>query len=565
MKKIILSISCALLFGSASWAQSEKIVSQLDATKSTGFLKWENTDNLGYKIRVFKKLGIGELQEVFETESTKNFVKLEKELLKKDHFYRIEGKSTGTLDVVIIDDVQPIITPVPGVEFGEPRCYATCNGPNYSWRLTAYEKFVFEYDDWGNLISESTDQSYMSISPNPGYYDAQGNYTSNYMMMDLIDLEWYKVAHQNIFGGLPVEKCSGSPCSDEWDYFYVSDLPANHGYRNMNGHLFPGRDGYLVKKTLFKYNWMNGNRTDDLPNSSIIDNLCNLRNSANWNNAYSSSANVASWTNVFNSSSHELNHPYPSTNTSFHLQNLNCISTPLPGNNGTFGNNTGNGSNNDTDIHAYFDCVQDFVFTNLNGEGASLNCFKDISIRNPNGNGGGNTGNGVGSGSPFDEVVNDGPLKVIFTKVDSNEPSEEVIWTPRQESEFYMPDNIPLEQGLYSALFIFKGQVIPIYFESTAENTPVYKISDFVSAQISPNPVQGGIVNLDVNSTKKVKYNLQAFNLNGDILHTEQGVLNAGQTKNLKINVNKNQAPFNQVRVKMTFDDGSVIEKTALI
>jgi hypothetical protein len=566
MKKIIFSVACALLISGASWAQNAKIESQLDATKSSGFLKWENTDNLGYKIRVFKKSNTGELTEVFNTESMKNFVKLEKELLKKDHYYRIDGKSTGVLDVVTVDDIFPIPQQGPGFEFNENRCYAKCNGPSYSWQLRANENMILVermVDGQLMLVPESTGTAFLTLASAPGYYDSQGQFANHYMMMDFIDLTWYKDAYFEIHSNDLIEKNSNNSLDGNWDYFYVSNLPINHGYRDLNGSLFSGTSGYLVKKSLFKYDWMSNNRTNDLPNSTVL-NLCGV-------------GATSVWTNTFNNASgHELNNPFPSTNTSLHAQNLNCIQTPLPGADNTIGDNDGDndgGKGLEEFMHAYFDCVQDFVELDITGDALiNLDCFKNVV--NPNGNSGngnsGHSGHSGGNVSPFDGAVKDGPLKVVFTKVNSSSPNPEVVWTPKSKNEnpndnFYLPDNLVLQEGLYLAQFIFRGMVIPIYFESTAINTPFYKISDFVSTNISPNPIQGGKINLDVVSAKKIKYTLYAFNLNGEIIHTEQGVMNEGQSKNIKINVNKKQIPFNQVRVKLKFEDGSTLEKIALM
>jgi hypothetical protein len=290
---------------------------------------------------------------------------------------------------------------------------------------------------------------------------------------------------------------------------------------------------------------MGGNRTPDL---YYTDNLCSQpfagSNYVGWlgtwntNMEYNGTAENGYSGNIYNSN----------PDISIYKNQLECN-----GNSSTSG-----GGINPTDwaeetYEAWFDCVDDWVENGYPDD--LIDCIE------------GTTGTS-GPGNPVPHW-NQYVKKMLFFKIDDDRENDGEIgnpieYEPGKKNEFYNPNNLILDAGLYKMYAVFSsGKIIPLIFEHKAENTIIRKTSDIAELNIVPNPIENNQLKVEVKAEKKIKYKLQIHNLDGVVLYSDDSFINEGATKNVTVNVTKNKYQFNQVRVVLIFEDGSKIEKIA--
>lgn len=552
MKKIVLIIGL-IMIGNLSFSQQNQIKSELDPTKSNGYLKWKDLDPMGYRIRIFEKQNDGKFVEKERIQTDKNYHKLNSAYLNSNkNYYRVEGLSAEALNDDI--DGDDIVTPMrpyyPGEELSFVSCEKVCNGNEYAYSLVSYGIGIVtdsdgdgqsDLDENGHYILNDSGKRYLRMeSSGFAYENLEGDIAPYYIAMDDIDFTQYRDLYNKIYPQHPLTKYQ--------DYFvYDEYIGADEGFTTRDGYKFWGNYAYLVEKTLLQFEWMDGNRT---PNLNYTDNLCSQPFAG---------GNYAGWLGTWNenmeyygdaSNDYSGNYYNSNPDPSIYLSTLYCEGKSSTGSNGWVDPSI----LNDWNVQIYedwFACLEDW---------AENGYTEDLIDCEPSSPGGGFTG----TGNPLPHW-NQYVKKILFFKVDKETgTSTPIEWNPAEKKEYYNPNNLILEAGLYKMYGIFSsGKIIPYYFEYKPENAIRRKTADFVDLKIVPNPIQNNILKVDISSDKKVRYNLEIHSLEGNVLMSESSFINENSTKNVTLNVSKNKYPYNQIRVVLKFEDGSQVEKIA--
>lgn len=115
--------------------------------------------------------------------------------------------------------------------------------------------------------------------------------------------------------------------------------------------------------------------------------------------------------------------------------------------------------------------------------------------------------------------------------------------------------------GLYNiSLYTLSGRIIPTVYEHRIKSS---KDKDKVKLDLTPNPIVNNELKFKVSSELLKSAQLEVKTLNGTILHSEAVVLSEEFDLYRTIPIDAN-APYNQLRVTLTFNDGSFIQETAL-
>jgi hypothetical protein len=548
MKKIVFFIGLFLI-GYPINSQQNLIKSEISPIKSNGYIKWQNFDPSGFRIRVFEKLSNGTFNEVERIETEKNYHKLNDSYLNRTkNYYRIEGKSSVALNDVIDDVIEPIRPPKPGEEHMFRVCSKVCNGNEYAYSLDSFGIGIatdsnldgeVDVDENGDYILNETGKRFMRMSSAGFDYDnLQGDIAPYYIAMDVVDFNNYNELYKLIYGQYLQQNI---------DYIqYNGFVGTDAKFKTREGYNFHGSNPKLVEKRALQFEWMTDNRT---PVLFYTDNLCSQpllgQSHVGW---------IGTWNanKVYNGDDDIPGNQYNSNpNPSIYKSELECK-----------GHRTISSGDlvDPEDLYLWqnqmyddwFDCLDDWTENGYPDD--LIDCGPSLP-------GGGFTG----TGNPlphWSQYVR----KLLFVKVDNNDESTEtpIEWNPGEKKEFYNPNNLILEAGLYKMYGIFSsGKVIPYYFEYKPEMAIIKKVSDFVKLEIIPNPIQNNSLKFDVSSDKKVKYNLEIHSLDGQVLMSESSFINENTTKNVVVNVSKNKYPYNQIRVVLKFEDGSQIEKIA--
>ena len=131
--------------------------------------------------------------------------------------------------------------------------------------------------------------------------------------------------------------------------------------------------------------------------------------------------------------------------------------------------------------------------------------------------------------------------------------------------EPYTAPDYDLESGLYRLTFIYEdGYNLPVYLEYDAENADPISNSDFADLTIAPNPITTDQLDFKVEVERRMKFQVKVLALDGTELHSEYRDLQADTELKRSIKVPEADYPYQQLVVKLLFEDGSSVEEIAL-
>ncbi|TSJ48126.1 hypothetical protein [Fluviicola chungangensis] len=507
MKKILLALFINATF--ALTTQGQTLQSYLTPWKSNGFIYWSKEDGVNYKVNVYQLVN-SSYTLISSTRSTNNYFQFTSpQLTSSDLFYTI-GKYSST-DVLLEESDPQSIGDHPGPV---PICYLDCNGLRESYRI--------------NLMQTYNGSTYLMASDNAGAHNALiGQYAPYYQAIDIVNYELYDVLH-------PYRKATAGFGSLIYERDHIEIFPTTPGgpYYDAQNNIVT--TGFLVEKKMDKYEHFNTANTG------------NYEASTDW-----CEANIGTGTSIFNA-------------------NLDPASLPTSGNTVT-GNQAWFLTQTGTDSQGnpiYQIPNQLYCSTMQNGSGSSGGpgapniddfmeaielCF-DFAT-------------GDVSGDPEDCLIPDGPIGgglggliggITFESLD-------------KESGYYLsidnPNGTPSvkgEEGDFSAglyrinLFLTDGRIIPVY-------RVLGPIADarVVEISISPNVIVNSELKFGVQSNENTSVNILVQKLDGTTVYTEAVNLIAN-TEILRVIPITGDIPYNQLRVSVILDDGTVIQETAL-
>ncbi|MBI2259276.1 MAG: hypothetical protein HYU67_10315 [Flavobacteriia bacterium] len=545
MKKLFLTLNVVII---SFFAFNQTIVrSKVDPKISNYHLFWDEFDNQGYRLRIFKKDLNGVFDEIENIETNNNYFRLNASYFNSNkNYYRIEGKSNNSLIDVSEDDVENIKVYYPGDDFHFMVCDKMCNSDGYAWFLISWgigivqdENFdgVADVDEDGNYILHDSGRRYLRMSDNYIRYQNldEGLYSEFYMAMTPERFEQYKIQWRDIYEPhvTNVNNTSLVTEVDEFDrdvirlygYFGVND-----GFKTPEGFNFIGSNPYLVKKSALRFNWMDDNRTSEL---YYNDNLCSMPLTGN-----------VAWIGTFNNHMDEYDNLINSNpDINLYANELMC-----QGNNGVdVGIFEEIIDERKFDHDNFIDCVEEWIESDFSID--LDDCYQSAIGVNP------------GSPTVNNNFMNGLIRRVYIDHIDGSYDNTTEL-NLNQKTETYVPNNLNIEKGLNRLTFILKGgEIIPFVFESSETKITNNKISDIVSLDILSNPLTNNNLKVEIFSDYKINYNLKVISLDGNILHDLNDNLN-GISKNISnFNINKKNYAFNQIRVQLLFEDGSSMEK----
>jgi hypothetical protein len=130
----------------------------------------------------------------------------------------------------------------------------------------------------------------------------------------------------------------------------------------------------------------------------------------------------------------------------------------------------------------------------------------------------------------------------------------------------FVSHNTDFETGVYILRFFFSdGSNYTTIVTHNSETDPVVNNAAFATLSIVPNPVIDSWLKLDLTVERYMKFELEVLTLNGDILHAEWMSMEEDTQASKGIRLPNVNFPSNQLIVRMKFQDGSILQQTALI
>jgi len=130
----------------------------------------------------------------------------------------------------------------------------------------------------------------------------------------------------------------------------------------------------------------------------------------------------------------------------------------------------------------------------------------------------------------------------------------------------FVSHNTQFETGVYIIRFFFSdGSNYTTIVAHDAENHPVINNASFATLAIVPNPLTDSWLKIDMAVERYMKFDLEVLTLNGDLIYTESMSMQEDTNASKRIRLPNTNFPSNQLIVRMKFQDGSILQQTALI
>lgn len=257
-------------------------------------------------------------------------------------------------------------------------------------------------------------------------------------------------------------------------------------------------------------------------------------------------SNTRNWAiNTFNT--------YASQSLPIQLECVNAYTAPGGGGSGGTGTTGSTGANVEF-VFYLIECMGDTYWAN---EFNLQDVLAGIPCETVNPNGGGWT--------PVDAVSAD-ILNVEIKRIDQNE--EEVVLSAESlfaSNSIYVSNNVSFNSGLYQVRFNFAdGTSLPLVIENK-DNLVQTSNASYASLTIAPNPIEDRWLRMIVGVERRMQFDLEIVSMQGEVLHKEKRHMHENTTMERSIKLNQNKFPYNQVIVRMVFEDGSVRQEMVAI
>ena len=88
--------------------------------------------------------------------------------------------------------------------------------------------------------------------------------------------------------------------------------------------------------------------------------------------------------------------------------------------------------------------------------------------------------------------------------------------------------------------------------------------SSYVNLNVFPNPIENNLLEFESESEKRMMIDVQVLNLNGELLHKEKKQIKENAMLFRSIDVSGAKYPSDNLILKLTFQDGSSIQRNIL-
>lgn len=182
---------------------------------------------------------------------------------------------------------------------------------------------------------------------------------------------------------------------------------------------------------------------------------------------------------------------------------------------------------------------------------------------------GSSNGNGNGNGFSYGELDNL-LLGMSLRRIDQDHDIERYHLDPKDYFKikgqgFVAPSSLNLEDGLYRLNFIFKDYIpMSVIFEHDASSHLPITNSSYVNLNVFPNPIENNLLEFEIESEKRMMIDVQVLNLNGELLHKEKKQIKENAMLFRSIDVSGAKYPSDNLILKLTFQDGSSIQRNIL-
>jgi hypothetical protein len=511
MKKTLFFFTFIIVTSNFLISQDNVFRFKTKPNESRGYLCWENYDSSYYVLELSQKIKDLDTEyfKTIERQQLKiNYSKINsKYLASNDIYYKVSA--FNNLNQVIISS-EWIPACIGCGESYAKVCSWICNGPSYAWELSL-------------LGNSSNSSGLLQLSTAYDYYD----YTAG------IAIPYYEPISPVVY--------NARITSNYYDSFYSMDIitgqtPSSYYYNrtvSSNEHIIDAQGNVLsgtvhfIGKQLMQYEPLQPISTNIL---TISETECG--NSKQWA------------INKYNS--------FPNTPLPFELDCQNAYTIPSGGTSPS-GNPTSNAQGHVEFIFYLIECMGETYWANefnLDDVLLGLPCSK----------------NEQDQWTPID-IVSSNIRNVEINRIDKT--SDRLVFTGNslfESNSNFISNNVNFPIGLYLARFFFEdGSSLPLVVEKNWSNTTIINNSYFSDLQITPNPIENKWLSFKINVQRRMKFDLEILTLDGEILHKEKKQMQENTTLERSIKINKNIVPYNQVIVKMIFEDGSIKQSIAYL
>lgn len=511
MKKALLLVTL-VWYSSGLFSQNEKLEFYSTPNESRGYLSWPSYENSTYVIEYAHKIIDGDnvtYRTIDKQQLKLNYTKINSRYTTQpDIFYKVTVH--GSAGQVTIDSDWILACLECGPQF-YPVCHWQCNGTTYAWRLT-----LFEHENYGSgNLRLSTGFNYFdnNLGVAVPFYEAMTSTVYNARLNSGYYSDFYNTnSLTGVYPGV--------------NYYKRTNVTSNEQIRDAQNNVLTGTV-HFIGKPLMQFQSLSSLMTNNL---AISQSQC---------------GNTRGWAiNTYNNN--------PSQNLPIDLECTSAYSTPGGGSSGSTDDDITNGANVEF-IFYLIECMGDTYWANEFNLGdvlAGLPC-------EPGASGGGWT--------PLDAVSAE-ILDVEIKRIDQS--TEGVILSAESlfaSNSMFVSNNISFESGLYQVRFNFAdGTTLPIVVENMDNSVQVNNAS-FSTLQIAPNPIEDRWLKINMSVERRMQFDLEIVSLQGEVLHKEKRHMHENTTAERSIKLNQNRFPYNQLIVRMVFEDGSVNQSMASI
>lgn len=526
LNKIVIGIAMlSILMPNVSFSQStDGLKSVILPAKNRGYLNWVGDGSPKYKIEIFEL--VNDEYILLSSKITEdNYTKMSPVLFTLPNVsYRISSMNADET-IVTVGDVIPNDVPVnPGGL--EEICTIKCNGRSYAWSLRNWQKTVS--DGEGGQIPTSKivefNGAVKDYDPNTGievpYYQAFSTVAWNALPNNH---PYKRITNNNGIGNEPNQYL--------YDQFDITPgLGGGPFYDKNNVQI---NEGVAVAKKMDQFDPMRHWLTPENVDPNLIC-LAPISGSGSWVNFFNQhgegtlgSGVTSDWETYF-----------PTTSEIY------CVSS---GSMGGGGLTPGNFGHTVVDAIDFFECLQSATSTTNEGTTYTtlLPCLSNFIIAS------GNNDNLV-SGIAFKSIL-DNSTNVQFT----NDNGRVKLLTERKDAKF--------DKGLYYCNIYNENEgIVPSVIEFMAD-VKALEASELVTLLIAPNPVVTTKLEFQVSTVEEVPTQVRVYNLSGELVYSASETVSQDNDLFISIDISNVSTPYNQLRVSLIFEDGSVIQQTALI
>lgn len=494
------------------WGANNDFTSLIKPNESRGYILWNPVPNADYVVNIYEMQSTGNLSLIATKSTDNNYARLSGYLSNPDAYYSISAYNSGNGTLIVEGNPQAINGLPP-----ESMCTKKCNGVDYAYEfnLMEAEATVGQGERWLMVspTNDVVDNANGIIIP---FWQAIS--TSQYNQLP--PLHPYK----RVTANGPI-----GPAIYEYKHAQIINGGAMFNGEAIGGPFFDAQnnvvtDGWLIEKKLNKYYHFGTSRTTAQPDL----NLC--------------SADMNFWVNFYNNGN-----PYGfqqvSTDLEYFIGPI-TVNNPIPSElacvpalNGTTGG--------DDDCCNTFEMVNDF-----------LDCIV-LATWDPE--------QGQESEAWFDcwDELED-PDPVVGVHINPFDMNENFTLSAGIDSmgNLNVIDQVgSISDGLYKiTLYTSSGTVIPSVFEHRSKKI---HDKDRVKLDVTPNPIANNELKFKISSEEVIDTQIEVISLDGTTLYSETVTLSNATDLHRTIPVAAN-TPYNQIRVNLIFNDGSMIQKTAL-